>query len=232
MTRPGDFKLHARAIGAACMLLCLLIPASCRHAGHSQSGDSAHHRFEDADAWAQRFERPERDTWQKPDQVLSLMGLPEDAVVADIGAATGYFPVRFARACPKGKVFGVDIEADMVRFLNERAAKEGLTNLTSIQCTADDPNIPEPVDVIFICNTYHHIENRVAYFERCKRVLKPGGRVVIVDFFKKELPIGPAPAHKLVSGAVIRELTRAGYRLTLRDVSLPYQYVLIFELAG
>ena len=140
------------------------------HGGHGMQ-----HRFDDAECWARRFESGDRDEWQKPDHVMALLDLAPDARVADIGSATGYFPVRFARAVPHGRVYGLDIEPEMVRYLNERAARAGLTNLRSILAATDDPRIPEPVDLIFVCNTYHHIGDRAWYF-RARRGLCDGWR--------------------------------------------------------
>ena len=101
--------------------------------GHAEGGETPahHHRFDDAARWAQEFENPERDAWQLPDLVVSSLSLARDAHVADIGAGTGYFAVRLARAAPEGRVWGVDVEPSMVRWLNERARREGITNLFS-----------------------------------------------------------------------------------------------------
>jgi SAM-dependent methyltransferase len=202
-----------------------------RHGGEGEhGGDDAtvHHRFADAEKWAKRFEDPERDAWQVPDKVLEILALTPDAKVADIGAATGYFPVRFARAAPQGVVYGVDIEPTLVNYLNLRAHREGLTNLVSLVCTADDAAIPEPVDVIFVCDTYHHISDRVAYFGRLKEKLLPGGRLVIVDFKQGDFPVGPRDDHKITAEKVTAELEEAGYKLA-RTEELPYQYLLVFH---
>jgi SAM-dependent methyltransferase len=214
--------------------VCLLIftaslLADCGSPSQDYRASHADHRFEDAEHWARVFESPERDEWQRPDAVLALMRLRPDEVVADIGAGTGYFPVRFARAVPRGRVYGIDVEPDMVRYLAERAEREGLGNLHAIECAPDDPRIPEPVDVIFLCNTYHHIHNRTAYFARLKERLNPGGRVVIVDFKPGRLPVGPPPDHKVAVEKIDEEMRAAGYRLLLRDDDLPYQHVLIFS---
>jgi cyclopropane fatty-acyl-phospholipid synthase-like methyltransferase len=194
-------------------------------------GDHAtvHHRFDDAEKWAQRFEDPERDAWQKPERVLELLALEADAKVADVGAATGYFPVRFARAAPQGVIYALDIEPNLVNYLNLRAHREGLTNLVSLVCTVDDPKIPEPVDLVFICDTYHHIGDRVAYFQRLKAKLRPGGRLAIVDFKQGDFPVGPKDPHKLPPEKVVAELKEAGYRLVEQTDELPYQYVLLLE---
>lgn len=186
-----------------------------------------HHRFDDAKKWAERFEDPARDAWQRPDHVLSLLELRPEDKVADIGSATGYFSVRLAAKVPEGAVFGVDVEPDMVDYLNERAASLGLDNLKSVLGTASDPQIPEPVDVVLVVNTYHHIEAREAYFERVRGQLKPGARLCIVDFKPGDLPIGPPTAMKIPPEQVVSELEAAGYRLAQRDDSLPYQFLLV-----
>lgn len=231
------YRPRTALFAAVAVLFGTLTPGCGDHRGHPASGvDQTHkthdagRRFADAEHWAARFEKPERDEWQKPEHVLAVLALPTDAKVADIGAATGYFPVRFARAVPQGMVYGVDVEPDMVRYLNERAAREGLTNLKSIVCTADDPRLPEAVDLVFICNTYHHIAERVDYFSRLRKLIRPGGRLVVVDFKKEELPVGPPPAHKLAAETVIEELASAGYALVGRDEALPYQYFLTFQV--
>lgn len=188
------------------------------------------HRFQDAEKWAERFESPERDEWQQPQTVIELLGFQGDESVVDIGSGTGYFSVRFARALPRGKVLGVDIEPDMVGYLNDRAEKENLENLTSLVVAPDDPAIPEPVDMVFLCNTYHHIEGRVDYFRRLKGDFRTGGRLVIVDFVKGELPVGPPDRMKLPPEQVVSELSDAGYALIDSPDVLPYQYILIFGL--
>lgn len=199
------------------------------HRAHHPRGGDANHRFADADAWAARFENPERDEWQKPEEVVRALAVPEGGKVADIGAATGYFPVRIARAHPDATVYGVDVEPDMTRYLAERAKKEGLSNLHAVLGEPADPKLPEAVDRVLVVNTYHHIEERTAYFERLASSLKPGARVMIVDF-KMDAPIGPGKEHKLPRQTVLKEMEAAGYRVA-EERDLPWQYVLIFERA-
>ena len=196
----------------------------------AQEKNSIHHRFEDAEKWADIFENPERDAWQKPDEVIRSLELPADAVIADIGSATGYFPVRFARVAVQGQVYGIDVEPTLVDYLNTRAKKENLLNMLSILGEPGDPKIPEKADLVFLCNTYHHIQERDEYFENLKKYMQPGGRLVIVDFKKGDLPVGPPDKHKLAPDDVLLELKDVGYRRITHDLQLPYQYVLIFDL--
>lgn len=219
-----------RPIVAACFLL-----AACTHTPHaphpaaSNHHDGNHHdgnhRFDHAEEWAARFEDPKRDGWQKPDEVLKALALPPDALVADIGSATGYFPVRFARAVPKGQVWGVDIEESMVQYLAARAMKEGLGNLTAVLGAPDDARLPKPVDLITIVDTYHHIQERPAYFTRLAASLKPGGRLAVIDF-RPGSKMGPK--EKLASSVVEGELAQVGYKKQASFDFLPEQYFVVF----
>lgn len=197
------------------------------HPAHARHG---HPTFEDAERWAAAFEDPARAEWQKPRLVLEALALRPDHVVADIGSATGYFPVRIAPEVPRGRVWGVDIEPSMVRYLNDRARRERLDNLFSILGTPQDPLLPEPVDRVLMVDTYHHIGDRTAWFANLADSLAPDARVVVVDFEMGDLPVGPPDAMKIPAEQVQREVEAAGYVLerTIRD-ALPYQYVLVFR---
>jgi len=200
------------------------------HSNHHMGGlsDGAfHRRFEDAEKWAKEFDNPQRDAWQKPEEILDALHLQRTSLVADIGAGTGYFSVRIARRIPEGKIFAADIEPDMVRYLGERARLEHLTNLVPVQANADAANLPEPVDVALIVDTYHHIGNRTQYFAKLKSSLRPGGRLVIVDF-KADSPNGPPVQHRLPPERVTQELKAAGYTPVDTLQFLPRQYCLIF----
>ncbi len=192
-----------------------------------QGTQPMHQRFHDAERWSKIFDDPERDAWQKPDEVLRALAPAPDAKVADIGSGTGYFAVRLARAVPQGRVFGADIEPDMVKFLNERAAKERLPNLASHRAAPDDPRLPEPVDLVIVVNTFHHIGGRERYFGRLRESLRPGGRVAIIDF-RPDSPVGPRHG-RIGADRVGAEMARAGYRLAAEHGFLPYQYLLVFE---
>ena len=202
------------------------------HAEGYHHHGSAHHSFADAERWAARFEDPSRDAWQRPDALIALLDVQRDALIADIGSATGYLTVRLARAAPLGVVYGVDIEPEMVRYLGERAEREGLENLHSLLGAPDDPKLPGPVDLVVIVNTYHHIEDRVAYMRRLLASLTPAGRVAIIDFKPGPLPVGPGPSVKLPPSQVEDELRAAGYHLSQSDDTLlPYQFIQVFVRA-
>ena len=197
------------------------------HKSHSQQ------RFNEIQKWVDIFEDPARAEWQKPEEVVKKLELKPGGTVADIGAGTGYFTRLFAAAVgPGGKAIGLDIEPSMVDYMKEDAKKQGLTNYEAKIVKPDDAGLPsKSVDVIFICNTYHHIEDRVNYLKKLTGALKPNGRIVIVDFYKKPMPVGPqSVAHKISEDEVKKEFKQAGYRLKKSLDFLPYQYYLEFSL--
>jgi ubiquinone/menaquinone biosynthesis C-methylase UbiE len=180
------------------------------------------------------LEDAKRDDWQKPDEVIKALKLQDGQVVADIGSGSGYFTVRLAKmlAPAKGRVIALDVDEGMVNHLRQRLAKEQLKNVTVMHVPAHDPLLIDgSADVVFICNTYHHLEDREVYLRKVKKGLKPNGRVVIVDFYKREgIPVGPPMSMRLSEETVQKELQTAGLHVTEKLTTLPYQYVLITQL--
>jgi SAM-dependent methyltransferase len=205
-------------VGAAAALLAL---------GGAALLFAQRHGFSDAERWAREFDNPAREAWQKPAEVIRALRLAPDAAVADIGSGTGYFAARLARALPAGRVYGADLEPNMVRYLNERAAREKLANLSSHAASPEGPKLPERVDLVLIVDTYHHVEDRGRYFAALRASLKPGGRVAIVDF-KPDSPEGPPGFMRIPAERVKQEMSGAGYRLAEEHAFLPYQYFLVF----
>jgi cyclopropane fatty-acyl-phospholipid synthase-like methyltransferase len=190
-------------------------------------GGGMHHRFANAEVWAKDFDNPARDAWQQPERVLAALELQPPMVVADIGAGTGYFAVRLARAVPDGQVIATDIEPDMVRYMTERAAREGLPNLRAVLTPPADPQLAaQSVDRILAVDVWHHLDNRVAYARALALALRPGGKLAIVDF-KRDSTHGPPPEHRLTSDEIQRELRDAGLAASLSATVLPEQYIVI-----
>lgn len=194
----------------------------------AQSHHTGHHRFNDAEAWAKKFDDPKRDAWQKPHEVIQALKLKPDAVIADVGAGTGYFAVRFAHMAPGGKVYGVDAEPDMVKYLGDRAKREKLNNLIAVAAEPGNPRLPEKADLIILVDVYHHIDKRERYFRQLQQWLKPEGRLAIIDF-RMDSPEGPPPKARIAPESVKKELQSAGYTLTQEHAFLPNQYFLIFQ---
>ena len=205
-------------------LLCTLsiLPAA------AQTPHRHDHSFSGAEHWAKVFDDPQRDAWQKPHEVIQALKLKQESVVADIGAGTGYFAVRFAHRVPKGKVYAVDAEPDMVKYLTERAKRSGLGNLAAVQAQPGDPKLPGKVDLAILVDVYHHIDNREQYFRRLQDSLQAGGRLAIIDF-RLDSPVGPPRAARIAAEKVKAELQGAGYALTEEHTFLPNQYFLMFK---
>ncbi len=206
-------------------LLCTLLPALPAGA---QSPHTHDHSFSGAEHWAKIFDDPQRDAWQKPHEVIQALKLKPDAVIADIGSGTGYFSARFAHMVPQGRVYGVDTEPDMVKYLADRARREGLKNISAVQAKPGDPQLREKADVIVLVDVYHLVENREQYFRQLQSSLKRGGRLAIIDF-RMDSPDGPPRAARIAPEQVKTELQRAGYRLAEEHGFLPNQYFLVFQ---
>jgi ubiquinone/menaquinone biosynthesis C-methylase UbiE len=190
------------------------------------------HRHRDPSAYIASLEDPARDEYQKPEEVLVALDLREGEVVADIGAGPGYFALRFARAVgDAGRVYAVDVSPDMVRHLNRRLRDEDVRNVVSVLADPDDPLLPaDSVDRFVIVNTWHHIEDQPGYLAKMKRILRPGGQVVHIDFQKRDLPVGPPTSMKIARDDLVAQMETAGYRLAQDHNFLPYQYFLVFEV--
>ena len=208
--------------------MLLLLAAALVAPVLAQSPHSHRHSFGDAEKWAHVFDDPERDAWQKPHQVIEALALEPDAVIADIGAGTGYFAARLANMLPRATVYAVDVEPAMVKYLGERAKREGLSNLKPVTASPGDAKLPARVDLVLLVDVYHHVEERSRYFQKLAASLKPGGRVAVIDF-KLDAPQGPPRNSRVPPEQVAAELDKAGYRLVAAHGFLPYQYFLVFQ---
>jgi ubiquinone/menaquinone biosynthesis C-methylase UbiE/phosphohistidine phosphatase SixA len=200
------------------------------HGAHPRTEHDAHRLHRDPAAYIAILEDPQRDAWQKPDQVVRALRLRAGDSVADIGAGSGYFTLRLANAVgTSGRVRAVDISSDMLSHLKQRVREAGLANVEMVAGKPDDPLLPPgSVDLVFVCDTWHHIDERPRYLATLARALKPGARIAIVDFHRRELPVGPPPSMKLSREQVVAEFAAAGYRLAEEHPFLEYQYFLVF----
>ena len=194
------------------------------HAGH-QGG--MHKSFDNAEEWTKVFDDPARDEWQQPDRVIGALALAPAMTVADVGAGTGYFAVRLARAVPKGSVIATDIEVDMVRFMADRAKREGLANLKAQATPPDDPQLgAAALDRILVVDVWHHLGDRKAFAKKLAQALRPGGFVAVVDF-KLDATRGPPAEFRLAPEAIAADLAAAGLATEVSSVALPDQYIVI-----
>ena len=210
---------------------CLGLAVAAQTHQPQSKPDHMHHRFDDPERYAKSFDDPARDGWQMPARVIDVLGLSPTASAADIGAGTGYFSMRLARAVPRGQVYAVDVEPAMLEHVRKRAAGEQLQNVVAVQASVTSANLPGPVDIVLIVDTYHHLPSRPTYFRELTKSLAPGGRVAIIDF-RKDAPEGPPPEFRFDADQIIGEMEQAGYRLDARHDFLPRQHFLVFRPRG
>jgi arsenite methyltransferase len=222
-------------VTVALTLVCWVAPAAMAPAqhGHAQKDGAQHRGPSDIKEYIESLERPERDQYQKPSQVVEALGLKRGMAVADLGAGSGYFTRRFAEAVTEnGKVYAVDVEEEMLTYNRESLEHMHIPYTAEfILARPDNPKLPtEAVDLIFLCNVYHHLDDRAAYFSNIKSALKPGGRVAIVDFYHDERSgeVGFPKKHLVPRERVLDEMTKGGYRLVKEHSFLPRQYFLEF----
>jgi ubiquinone/menaquinone biosynthesis C-methylase UbiE len=173
-----------------------------------------------------------RDGWQDPERVVTSLEIESGDRVADLGAGGGYFTYRLADAVGEtGHVYAVDVDPGMTEYLEERTREEGRTNVGVVLGRYEDPLLAErSVDLLFTCNTYHHIQDRVAYFDNVRRYLRPGGRVAIVEYEDKGW-LQKIFSHNTPKETIREEMKAAGYRLDQEHDFLPRQSFLVFEIA-
>ncbi|MBK7878685.1 MAG: class I SAM-dependent methyltransferase [Planctomycetes bacterium] len=168
----------------------------------------------DVEKYIEMLESKEREKELRIDVVIAKLELPRNAVIGDLGCGPGLFTMAFAAACPEGLVYASDLEPAQIDRVRGKVEQRGLRNVVPVLAGAQDPHFPlASLDVVFLADTYHHLEDRIAYFKRLKDVLKPEGRLVVLDYKPGKLPVGPPPEHKLPEGLMNKELERAGYLL-------------------
>jgi SAM-dependent methyltransferase len=182
----------------------------------------------DPETYARHWDDPARDRWQMPDHVLSIMAIAPGMTVVDIGAGTGYFEPHLDRAVGEGgRVLALDVEPKLVSYVEARGKKEGWQHTIPTLVARDDPGlVAESVDRVLIVDSWHHIDGREAYARKLAAALRPGGRVIIVDY-APDSPIGPSDKHRLAPRKVISELAAAGLKAQLVREKLPRQYVVV-----
>jgi predicted methyltransferase len=176
------------------------------------------------------LEGPDRDAWQKPDEIMDALGIADGASVADIGAGAGWFTIRLARRVgPNGRVFAQDVQRQPLEAVRRRVAREGLLNVETRLGSDSDPNLPpRSLDAVLVVDVYPEVEDRVTFLRNTAAALKPGGRIGIVNYKPGRGGPGPAPDEgvRVESAAVERDAQAAGLRVVANQ-TLPYQYLLV-----
>lgn len=199
--------------------------------GQNKIPEKIQKAHQDPKAYIAMLDNPQREAEQKPAEVIAALKLKAGETIADIGAGSGFFAFRFApHVGNAGRVYAVDTSADMVLHMNRRIRDLGLNNVITVLSAPDDPLLQDTsVDRFFICNTWHHIPDRPKYLALMRKMLRPGGQIIIVDYRKEELPVGPPPEMKLSREEVLREMEVGGFKLVDDHKFLPYQYFLVFS---
>ena len=214
------------ALCATAITLTVWIPTAAAQAPKDQH--EMHGLHTDSAAYIKALEDPKRDAYQKPHEVMEALALKPGEVVADIGSGSGYFTFRLAQHVgPTGRVYAVDINKDMMAHLEKRMRELKVTNVTPILARPDDPLLPQPVDRFLIVDVWHHIEDQPGYLAGMKKKLKPGGQVVMIDFHKTDLPVGPPAEMKIAREDLLKQMQANGFELAQEHTFLPYQYFMV-----
>ena len=202
--------------------------ATSPHAQTQQQGGNHGRLFPPSDLGL--LDAPDRDLWQRPDQIMDAMAIADGSVVADIGAGSGWFTIRLARRVgPQGLVYAEDVQKEMTTAISRRVGREGLTNVRPVLGLKNDPRLPpHSLDAALMVDAYHEIENRVAVLSSLAGALKPQGRIGVIDFRLDGTGPGPSPEERVSPDVVVKDAKEAGLRLIRQEPFLPYQYFLIF----
>jgi ubiquinone/menaquinone biosynthesis C-methylase UbiE len=175
------------------------------------------------------LEGPDRDAWQRPDQVMDTLLIADGSVVADLGAGGGWFTMRLAnRVGPNGIVYAEDVQPQMIEAITRRTGRAMLKQVRTVLGTSSDPRLPAPVDAVLIVDTYHEMDQPVVMLGNVARSLKPAGRIGIIEFKKDGWGPGPPMDERMDPERIVRDARAAGLRLLSHETFLRYQYMLVF----
>lgn len=189
--------------------------------------------FAETERYIEFLERPDRAAWQKPDAVVAALHLAGSETLVDVGAGSGYFTFRLAKALPGGKVVATDVEPEMIRHIHHRVLTENIANVKAVLAKPNDPGVDAAADVVFVCDVIHHVEGREAWLRKLATEMKPGARLVVIEFKDGKLPEGPPESVKIGKVKLVSMLEAAGFSLQADDPKLlPYQTFLTFTTAA
>jgi ubiquinone/menaquinone biosynthesis C-methylase UbiE len=177
------------------------------------------------------LDRAERDSEEEPDHAIDVLKITKGSTVADIGAGSGYMTVKLARKVgPEGRVFANDIQPGMIELLNKRLAKSKVTNVSPVLGTQDDPRLPvEAIDLVLMVDVYHELSQPQLMLRHIKASLRPGGRLVLLEYRKEDPNVPIKPDHKMSVAEAKLEVEAEGFKLTKTNEDLPRQHILIFS---
>lgn len=214
-------------------IFSLILNCNFHHLHPHKNHPERHMHSQNFDELVQSFDSPERDKWQKPNDVINLIsalqsGKKNDEIkIADLGAGSGYFSFRLIDR--DYRVIALDINDKFIEVLNHKKRENPNKNLLEIRKSeSTKSNLKkEEVDGIISVNVYHHIDNRINYLKELKSCIKKNGFIILIDFKDGKLPFGPPPSLKLSKQVIISELKEAGFQTKIDDSLLPYQTIFI-----
>jgi cyclopropane fatty-acyl-phospholipid synthase-like methyltransferase len=220
------------ALAASCSACCphpaqtAVAPAAPSHTNRDLHGPP------DVAQYIRDLEKPDREVVEKASAIVSALHVRGDESAADLGCGPGIISIALAKALSQGVVFAIDVEPGQLDRLNEHVRESALDDrVVPVLAVHDDPRLPRrSIDLLFIVDAYHHLDDRPRYLARLKTALKDGARVAVVDWQKREQPKGPPPSHTLARETVLEEMQAAGFKLLEEPTFLQYQYFLIFGL--
>ena len=198
---------------------------------HKLGVDPMHLRpFDDVEKYIAFLEKPERAIWQRPDDVVAALGLKGSETLVDVGAGSGYFTFRFAKALPHGKVIAADTEAEMIRHIHHKVMSDGLTNIQAVLIKPENPEVTKDADWVFICDVLHHVPERSKWLGLIATEMKSGAKLALIEFKEGKLPEGPPESAKIPRAQLVTLGTQAGLTLDGEKLNiLPYQVFLVFR---
>ena len=216
----------------ALLISALLVQVVLAQDNKPRDMHEMHRLHQDPKAYIAMLDDPARDAYQKPHEVITALNLKPGEAVADIGAGSGYFTFRLAHHVgDTGRVYAVDVSPDMIVHLNRRIRDLKVKNVVTILSAPDDPLLVDAsIDRFFICDTWHHIGDHPRYLALMKKMLKPGGQVVMIDFKKAETPVGPPMEMRIDRDDLLKEMETNGFKLAAEHTFLPHQYFLVFTV--
>jgi SAM-dependent methyltransferase len=224
-------RLTARALGGGFALALAVSVAAQAPGVHPISG----RRFAPVMGYqgADWLERSERDDEEEPNVALNVLKIDKGSAVADIGAGSGFITERLAaRVGPSGRVYANDLQPQMLQMLAVRLARKKITNVTLVQGDIDDPKLPAAsVDLELMVDVYHEFSQPQAMLRKLRGALKPGGRLVLLEYRKEDPTVPIRFEHKMSVAEAKLEVEAEGFTLSKVDESLPRQHILIFTVA-
>ena len=179
------------------------------------------------------YEGFSRDEWQQPERVIAALGIRSGDRVADLGSGSGYFTLRLVPAVgPDGRVYAVDVDEEMNEYLRKRLTEAGVANVDVVLGRFEDPLLPDgSIDLALVVDTYHHLEDRPAYFRNLRRDLAPGGRVAVIDYDGRKGWFVRLMGHTTPREELLREMAEAGYEVVEEFDFIDRQSFVIFRAA-